>query len=188
MDGPLGALAALGRALFGAAACSIALLDPDEEHLVFRAAGGTGADEVIGLRLPVNRGIAGWVVSSGQPIAVQDVRQDPRFARDVAESTGYVPTSILAMPIESERALLGVVEVLDRAVVVGRDDMELLGLLAGQAAVVVESLRPSGPVAADPELAAAVAELGPAEQRAAVAMLRALIGYAEGRGGPAGVG
>lgn len=181
----------LGRRVLGAAACSLALLEPDEEHLRFRCASGVGADEVVGLRLPVGRGIAGWVVSSGQPIAVHDVRADPRFAVDVAESTGYVPGSILAVPLVASGEALGVIEVLDRTPVDGRDDLELLTLLATQAAIAVElteaaSSRKAAP--ADPaSVFAEAARLGPAEQRAAAALLSDFLAYLGHRGGPAGL-
>jgi GAF domain-containing protein len=178
----LRALTEIGRELFGAAACSLALLEPDDEHLVFRAASGAGADDVVGLRLPINRGIAGWVVSSGQSITVQDVRRDPRFARDIAESTGYVPRSITATPIVGVADVLGVIEVLDGS---PDGDPTLLALLARHVAAVVEA---GG--AGHPELVAAVetvAGMGIAEQRAAAALLRAFAGYARERGGPAGL-
>jgi GAF domain-containing protein len=132
--------------LFNAAACSLALLDEREEELTFVVASGAGADEVVGMRVPVGRGIAGWCVTSGQPIAITDVRRDPRFAADVAQSTGYVPTSILAMPLETERRMLGVIEVLDRSGN-GRDDrrdLELLGMFAQQAALAIEGARVFG--------------------------------------------
>jgi GAF domain-containing protein len=131
-------ITATAKDLFAAAACSLALLEGNE--LVFRVATGEGADEVVGMRVPITSGIAGWVVSSGQPIAIADVRRDPRFAAQVAESTGYLPRSILAMPLQTDRRLLGVIEVLDR-VTEGRDtsrDMELLSLFARQAALAIE--------------------------------------------------
>ena len=105
------------RALFGAAACSCALVDDEGGTLRFVAADGEGAAEILGVEMPVGRGIAGWAVMSGQPIAVRDVAADPRFARDVAESTHYVPTSILAAPMfDSGGEVLGVVSVLDPSV------------------------------------------------------------------------
>ena len=107
--------------IFEAAACSLALLDDAQEELTFYVASGAGAEDVIGMRVPVGQGIAGWVVSSGQPIEIADVTRDPRFARDVAETTGYVPRAILAMPLETERAMLGVIEVLDRRADGGRE-------------------------------------------------------------------
>jgi GAF domain-containing protein len=129
--------------VFDAAACSIALLDDFEEVLEFRVAAGRGAEATVGLKIPADRGIAGWAVVAGQPIAIDDVQQDPRFASDVAETTGYVPRSIMAMPLESERRTFGVIEVLDRRQRggTGADDMELLSLFARQATLAVETSR-----------------------------------------------
>lgn len=134
-------MAETARAVFGAQACSIALLDADQDNLVFTAAAGAGADEVLGVTVPVGQGIAGWVVSSGQTLEVTEVAQDPRFARDVAERTGYVPQAILAAPLETEDQVLGVLEVLDRdAARPGSErDMVLLDFFARHAAVAVSS-------------------------------------------------
>ncbi len=136
-------MAEAARAVFGAQACSIALLDEDEVSLVFTAASGAGAEAVIGLKVPVGVGIAGWVVGSGQSIEVNEVARDPRFARDVAERTGYLPQAILAAPLETDDRVLGVVEVLDRdADRPGSDrDLVLLDFFARHAAVAVESAR-----------------------------------------------
>jgi GAF domain-containing protein len=139
----LQAIVETARLVFDAAACSIALLDDFEEVLEFRVAAGIGAEATVGLKIPADRGIAGWAVVAGQPIAIDDVRQDPRFASDVAETTGYVPRSIMAMPLESERRTFGVIEVLDRRQSGGEgaNDMELLGLFARQATLAVETSR-----------------------------------------------
>ncbi len=139
----LQAIVETARLVFDAAACSIALLDEQEEELEFRVAAGEGSDMTVGLRIPADRGIAGWAVVSGQPIAIDDVRQDPRFAADVAETTGYVPRAIMAMPLESERTTFGVIEVLDRRQGGGEgaDDMEILALFARQATLAVETSR-----------------------------------------------
>src|SRR3954463_10297231 len=105
-DTLLRALTVTARQLFNAAACSLALLTDDESELVYTTAAGAGADDVTGMRMPSNRGIAGWVVNSGQPIAISDLGNDPRFARNVAEQTGYVPQAILAVPVVySDRTL-----------------------------------------------------------------------------------
>jgi GAF domain-containing protein len=129
--------------VFDAAACSIALLDDAEEMLEFRVAAGSGAAATVGIRIPADRGIAGWALMSGQSIAVDDVRQDSRFAADVAEATGYVPNAIMAMPLESERRTFGVIEVLDRRRGGGEgvDDMEILARFARQATLAVETSR-----------------------------------------------
>ncbi len=142
----LSALTETARRLFGAQACSLALLTDDESELVYTTAAGAGADDVSGLRMPADRGIAGWVAQSGQPVAIDDLQQDARFARDVAEDTGYVPTAILAVPVASESRLLGVLSLLDRDS--GRpgaeQDMVLLSVFADQAAIALEGARAFG--------------------------------------------
>lgn len=131
------------RSLFSAAACSLALVDDEGEHLTFEVASGTGSAEVIGVRVEVGKGIAGWVAASGQPIAIADVAKDQRFHAQVAADTGYVPRSIVAMPLETDRGVVGVIEVLDAS----RDDrdtsrdMEMLATFARQAALAIESAR-----------------------------------------------
>ena len=127
-------IVAATRERLGAAACSVALLEGDE--LVFRAAAGVGAAEVIGVRLPVGRGIAGWAVASGQAIAVADVHLDQRFDRETAASTGFLPTSILAVPIEDDDGPRGVLEVLDRQPEPA--EMEIAAAAAAQIYRVVE--------------------------------------------------
>jgi len=113
-DDLLSAICTTARRVFGAAACSIALLDEDAGTLVYRAADGAGAEEVVGVRLPIDRGIAGYVASSGMAIGVDSVRDDSRFAADVAEQTGYVPDRLLVVPITAAGGeVIGVLSVLD---------------------------------------------------------------------------
>jgi GAF domain-containing protein len=77
---------------------------------------------------------------SGQPIAVRDVETDARFARDVAESTHYVPTSILAAPLfDEEGEAAGVLSVLDPRVDQSADwTLTVLGTLAALVGLLVE--------------------------------------------------
>jgi GAF domain-containing protein len=135
-DGPQ-AITAVAQRFFAAAACSIAEVDDEAEELVYVAASGAGADAVTGIRLPIGRGIAGWVAQSGQPIAVSDLSRDTRFARDIAESTSYVPTALLAVPIETSDRLLGVLSILDRDETRpgAARDLDMASLFADQAAV-----------------------------------------------------
>jgi GAF domain-containing protein len=129
------------RAVFGAAACSIALLTEDGSELVFTTASGGAANSVSGLRLPAGEGIAGWVATTGQPLAVNDLSGDARFAANVASSTGYMPRAILASPIETDERLIGVIEILDRdaARAGSDDDLALLALFARQAALALDA-------------------------------------------------
>lgn len=141
-DELLRSLTETARRLFGAAACSLALLSEDESELVYTVAAGQGADDVTGMRIPASQGIAGWVVQSGQPIALSDVAADPRFAREQAERTGYIPQAILAVPVETSQRMLGVISLLDRDPrrPGAEQDMALLSLFADQAALALASV------------------------------------------------
>jgi GAF domain-containing protein len=141
-DELLRSLTETARRLFGAAACSLALLTEDESELVYTVAAGQGADDVTGMRIPASRGIAGWVVQSGQPIAISDVAADPRFSREQAEQTGYIPQAILAVPVQTPARLLGVISLLDRDPrrPGAEQDMALLSLFADQAALALASV------------------------------------------------
>jgi hypothetical protein len=100
--------------MFDAAACSIALTDPGSAELVYEAAWGAGAAEVVGLRLPQGVGMAGAVVASGEGVVVPECRNDPRFARQVAAKTGYVPYTMVVTPLVREGETIGVMSLLDR--------------------------------------------------------------------------
>jgi GAF domain-containing protein len=113
-----------------AAACSVSVLDERAGDLRYIAAVGAGADQILGTRLPIGQGIAGFVASSGQGISVSEVRRDPRFAQDIALSTGYMPTALLAVPIRHRDDTLGVLSLLDA----GRPDLTLAALHASLAA------------------------------------------------------
>jgi signal transduction protein with GAF and PtsI domain len=150
VDPALGRCVEATRALFGAAACSIALVDEDGGTLEFVASDGVGSQEIVGVTIPVSRGIAGWAAMSGQPIAVRDVQSDARFARDVAESTHYVPDAIYAAPmLDAQGEVLGVASVLDPTVDETSDwTLHVLGTIAGMMALVTTATAtPSGPAA-----------------------------------------
>lgn len=138
----LSAIVEVARSIFGAKASSILLLDEETEELVFEAVVGEGEDALLGERFPAGKGIAGWVLMTRTPLVIEDVKQDPRFASDVAEGTGYVPSGLMAAPLLHEERALGVLEVLDRPERshFSLQEMELLGLFANQAAIAVDLL------------------------------------------------
>jgi GAF domain-containing protein len=108
------AIGEAGAAALHVVAASIALYDPTSASLVFRAAAGPQGQGVIGLAIAPHEGIGGYVFSTGQPLAVADVSQDSRFERGTAERTGYVPRSLLAVPLVDDEGIIGVMEWLDR--------------------------------------------------------------------------
>ncbi|MDX6522207.1 MAG: hypothetical protein QOF08_2812 [Gaiellales bacterium] len=185
----LSSVAETARAIFGAKAASIFLYDEDSDELVFEAVAGSGADSLLGRRFPSSTGIAGWVLVTRQPLVIEDVSSDPRFASDVASDTGYVPKGIMAVPLLHEERSLGVLEVLDRPARAGFTlaEMDLLGLFANQAAIALDLMARSRRARAaldgsDPRLAAVAriaARLDALEGEPAAAAQRLLEALAE---------
>jgi len=133
----------VARAIFSAKASSIFLHDESTDELVFEAVAGEGSDSLVGTRFPSSTGVAGFVLVTRQPLVIEDLQQDPRFARERAESTGYVPKSMMSVPLLHEEGILGVLNVLDRSeeIEFSLSQMELLGLFANQAAIALELLQ-----------------------------------------------
>jgi len=133
----------VARAIFGAKAASVFLLDEAADELVFEAVAGEGEDELIGMRFPAGNGIAGWVLMTRQSLVVDDLTSDARWSRSQAESTGYVPKSMMAVPLLVEERALGVLSVLDRPPEsrVRLREVDMLGLFANQAAIALDLLQ-----------------------------------------------
>jgi GAF domain-containing protein len=130
-------------ALFDAEAASLALHDPTTDRLVFTVAAGEQGQGVVGLAIEPGQGVAGYVFATGQPLAISDVARDARFGRETAEQTGYVPRSLVAVPLLDEEGTLGVLEVLDKRGGGPFDlrDVELAGVFARQATIAIRSSR-----------------------------------------------
>ena len=177
----------VARAIFSAKASSIFLHDEESDELVFEAVAGEGSEDLIGRRFPSSTGIAGWVLVTRQPLVIEDVLEDPRFGREAAESTGYVPKGLMAVPLLHDERALGVLEVLDRPQEARFTlaEMELLGLFANQAAIALDLLQHTrharsvldeegGDVAAVARVAAALDALEGERRAAGVRLLDAL--------------
>lgn len=129
--------------LFEAEAASIALHERDPERLEFRVAAGPKGAGAVGMTVAPTQGIAGYVFSTGESLALSDVASDPRFDRAAAERTGFVPRSIAAVPLVNADQTVGVLQVLDKhsAPSFTMRDMELLAVFASQAATAIAATR-----------------------------------------------
>jgi Nif-specific regulatory protein len=121
---------------------SLFLVDHERQELVFEIALGQKAEEARKFRVPLGHGIAGHVAATGQPTATSS-DADPRQAREIGESIGYVPRTILCVPLFYGDRVLGVLELLDKAdgAIFTMMDMHVLGLFANMAAVALEQSR-----------------------------------------------
>jgi GAF domain-containing protein len=176
----------VARAIFRAKGSSVFLFDDATDELVFAAVAGDAEQSLVGKRIPSSTGIAGWVLASGTPLVLEDVQGDPRFARSVAEQTGYVPKGLMAVPLLDDERVLGVLQVLDRPAQArfSLQEMELLGLFAHQAAIALTllgstrsaraALAGDGEAVATARLAEAIERLEGERRVAGLALLDAL--------------
>ncbi|WP_328720243.1 GAF domain-containing protein [Streptomyces sp. NBC_00247] len=140
----------VARAIFGAQASSVFLLDEETNELVFQAVSGQGEEFLVGRRFPADRGIAGWVVVSGEPMIVDRLSQNAAFDRDFARSTAYVPDALMAVPLLRDHQVLGVLEVLDPSPQARSSlgELDLLMMFARQAATALRLVTHHRPAAA----------------------------------------
>lgn len=126
--------------LMNVAAASVVLRDDEAEEVWFAAASGEGSEAVIGLRMALGQGLAGWVAAQGKPVIVPDVYADQRFFREVDKSSGFTTQSIICVPLQSKGRTIGAIEVMNKkAGEFNKDDLALLQALAAPAAAAIEN-------------------------------------------------
>ncbi len=141
-DGPRALMEGIVRTaagVFEAAASSISLKDRTTDELVFQCAWGAGAHEIVGVRLPPGQGFVSAVIESGQAEAC-DCRKDSRFASQIAAGTGYVPYTMLVVPLKREGEAIGALSILDRrdGGYYGPDDIDRAVLFAELAVMALD--------------------------------------------------
>ena len=93
---------------------SVIIRDGEDGDLRFLSAIGKVADQLKNLKIPAGKGIAGFVFSSGQPLAITDVGGDETFYAEVDKQTGYSTQTILATPLRYNGEIIGVLEYVNR--------------------------------------------------------------------------
>lgn len=93
---------------------SVIVRDGDEGDMKFLAAIGIVAEQLINVKIPSGKGIAGFVFSSGQPMAITDVGEEDSFYAEVDRQTGYSTQTILATPLRYNGEIIGVLEYINR--------------------------------------------------------------------------
>lgn len=92
---------------------SLALIDPHEKFLEFKASTGETQYPIVGVRLNMDQGIAGWVAREGRGAVVADVSQDERFYGEIDEMTGFETRAVACAPIRTRGSVIGVLEALN---------------------------------------------------------------------------
>ncbi|MBE9474473.1 MAG: GAF domain-containing sensor histidine kinase [Chloroflexi bacterium] len=126
----------------GSEAASILLYDESQGQLYFESA--TNLDEPLmqGLIVPVEDSIAGWIVTNGQPIIIDDTQNDPRHFAQVGKATHVTTNSLLGVPLIAKDKVIGALEAINKlSGQFTQDDQEILMDLGSQAAVAIENAR-----------------------------------------------
>ena len=128
----------------GAKVGTLRLLDKTTSELVFEVIEGTSlppqaVEAARQFRVPLGQGIAGWVAASGQAVVRSDLAADPRFVAEAQQRVGFVPNSMLCLPLNGEDGILGVIELFDKrdGTAFNAGDMGTLGLFGEAAAVAI---------------------------------------------------
>jgi signal transduction protein with GAF and PtsI domain len=98
----------------GSAEASVLVRDGAVGDLKFLIAIGAVAEQLTDIQVPAGKGIAGFVLSSGQPMAIGDAVGEQTFYAEVDKRTGYSTQTILATPLRYEGDIIGVLEYINR--------------------------------------------------------------------------
>ena len=101
-------------AAIGSGEASVLVREGTDGDLRFLIAIGEVADQLMEMRIPAGKGIAGFVLSSGQTMAVSDAVGEESFYAEVDKRTGYSTQIILATPLTYDGDIIGVLEYVNR--------------------------------------------------------------------------
>jgi sigma-B regulation protein RsbU (phosphoserine phosphatase) len=115
----------------------VLLLDETGSYLSHRFAIGYPPGLAENLRIPVGQGITGTAISTGQPVRVSDVSQDPRYINAI-ESV----KSELAVPLMFRGKNVGVLDIQSRHLnYFTKDQQRIVALLASRLVIAIENAR-----------------------------------------------
>lgn len=129
------------RELFNASGGSLLLVDEEGKYLKFEVVHGEGKDKLKGIKIPLNKGIAGYVFSNKTPVISNNTERDPRFFGGVDRITGFKTQKILAVPLIKGNIPIGVIEVVNKIdnSDFNESELELLSIFAEQAVIAINN-------------------------------------------------
>ncbi|MEJ2039656.1 MAG: sigma 54-interacting transcriptional regulator, partial [Desulfosarcinaceae bacterium] len=122
-----------------AKAASLLLVDRKTNTLFFQVATGEQKEKVKEYRVKMGQGIAGHVAQTGEPLLIPNVRQDPRWFKEISESIRFETESIACQPLKLGEEIIGVVQIIDKenGQPIREPDMTLLGEFASLSALAI---------------------------------------------------
>ncbi|SFR02828.1 HD-GYP domain-containing protein [Desulfoscipio geothermicus] len=130
--------------LFGAEAGTLWLLTDERDAVIPLVARGPKADSLRGLKLKRGEGLAGQVIETRQPVLVEDVTKDARWAGRFDSDTGFVTRSMLVVPlIAKEGRVMGSLQLINKKTgeLFHQNDLRLCMAVADQAGTIIHNSR-----------------------------------------------
>jgi len=125
----------------------VILLDEEKNELFFL---GTAYEDratqkrAKEIRFPADKGVAGKVIKTGEPVIVPDTSKDPNFYSFVDKQLGYDSRDMLDVPLRSSDRIVGVLCAINKKEgIFDNTDVDLLSMIAGTVALSVENARVS---------------------------------------------
>ncbi len=124
---------------------SVILLDEDRQEFYFSAVHHDDTEtgnKFREIRFPADKGVAGYVYKTGQPLIVPDTAESPYYFKQVDEKAGFHTRSMLDVPIRIQDRMIGVLCVVNKKNgEFDQNDIELLSTVAGTVALPIENAR-----------------------------------------------
>ncbi|CUS96026.1 Signal transduction histidine kinase, partial [Candidatus Kryptonium thompsonii] len=100
-------------------------------------------NELTEIRLPIGKGIAGYVAQTGETVNIKDAYQDPRFNPEIDLKTGYKTRTILCMPIKDKSdKIVGVFQLINKKdSFFTKKDEEMLNALSIHASIAIQNAK-----------------------------------------------
>jgi signal transduction histidine kinase len=129
--------------LVDAETSSLLLYDEQTNELFFEIAMGPQGEKLKEIRLSMEEGIAGYSARTREPVNVYDCQNDPRFFKKADKQSTFTTRNLVAVPLLRKEKLIGILEVLNKkgADHFSEEDVKIMQVLTGQAAIAIENAR-----------------------------------------------
>ena len=140
LDVLLGVILDVASRSIGADRGTLYLIDRKADELWSKVAQGDGMVEI---RLPIGKGLAGYVARTGEVVNITDAYSDPRFNPEIDRKSGYSTRTVLCMPMRNKNGeIIGVIQLLNKRIGhFGPEDEAFIEALSVHAAIALENAR-----------------------------------------------
>lgn len=124
-------------------AWSLLLIDEETNELYFESSVSPVSERLKEIRLQMGEGIAGWVALHGEPLLIEDVKKDKRFACHVDKAVAFITRSIVCVPLKIRGRILGVIQLINSLdeVQFNDADLKIICAIADYAAIAIDNAR-----------------------------------------------